>query len=297
MRFPIHLLVCTVCLLCAACISPVPRFPSSTLPFMGPNDFAGSYKPRPYDAVIGGQASYQGTVIFANLDRSLLQPVLPPGFRLANNVRGMSVHPVMLLYGHQLNTSWLILGQPIPIGNDYNELTLLIPFVQSNSGSRWHNFAVRMYLNDVWAIWLGNQFFAYAKEEGSFTELASQIKAYVSSILYLEATIQTIGSWQSSAQAQTSLPNYAAMQTILEMPVLGRRELGDPTPVCSYFEWHYDQALVASAQSSHRFAQPLRAGMEAWPALGWVSSVPGGAFALKDIEWRIDHPPPQACAY
>ena len=42
---------------------------------------------------------------------------------------------------------------------------------------------------------------------------------------------------------------------------------------------------------------PRRAGMEAWPALGWVSSVPGGAFALKDIEWRIDHPPPQACAY
>jgi hypothetical protein len=51
--------------------------PQSTLPFLGPQDFSGSYTPVCGTATTGGEATYHGTIVFTNLDRSLVQAILP----------------------------------------------------------------------------------------------------------------------------------------------------------------------------------------------------------------------------
>jgi hypothetical protein len=77
------------------------------------------------------------------------------------------------------------------------------------------------------------------------------------------------------------------------MPIVGRGPFGNM--ICSYFELNYQDALVAPADSHHAFLQPFKPGMESWVALGDLSSVPEGAIAIRDLNWRIKQPPPPAC--
>lgn len=264
-------------------------------PFMGPCDFDGTYEAMASPSISHGQSRYVGYVLFANLDRNIVAGVLPPELRLASKASAPStVHPVILLFGDQLDTSWALEGvQQLP-GNQYKELILLIPFVTALSGTKWHTFAARMYLNDDAAIWLGNEFYGYAKESGTFNEVIDGVTVSAPSIAYFQANWTVLGPWRTSDQARVALPNYIAIEEIFEMPVvgmIGTNFFGD-LPTCSYFEWIYDSAQVASVQSQFRFLEPFRAGMQPWVSLGPVSSVPDGAVAIRNVTWRLAWPAP-----
>jgi Acetoacetate decarboxylase (ADC) len=234
--------------------------------------------------------------VFTNLDRTLVQAVLPPQLKLAQNSAAPSLHPVIYLYGRPTNTSWIVAGTPILIGPNYQELMLLVPFVHESTGNRWHTYVVRMYLDDWNAIWIGNVFFGYAKKWGTSNELGTQVtESDEDGIPKFHADIQPMGSWQSSAQAQTSIPNYPAIQTILAMPVVGLHSSG--LLVCSYFEMNYTNATVASVQSTHEFLDPFVPQMAGWVGLGSVLSVANGAVAIRDLNWRIEQPPPPPCLF
>jgi hypothetical protein len=277
------------------CATSPPSLPLSTAPFLGPQDFSGTYTPRSYNATTGGEATYHGNIVFANLDRNLVQAVLPQGLRLAQNSATPGSHPLIYLYGHPTKTQWIINNTPIVIGPDYQELMLLVPFVQADTGIMWHNFVVRMYLDDWNAIWIGNFYFAYAKEWGTSQESGTEVSEFVAGSRYFHADIQTTGPWEPSTQAEGTIPNYKAIQTILGMPIVGRSQSG--SLVCSHFELNYDNAMVAPVQSTHEFLQPFKPGMEGWVALGPLSSVPNGAIAIRDLNWRIRQPPPPPCRF
>ncbi len=257
-RQPRQLTSLIVAVFTVACTTAPPLLPRSTAPFLGPQDFSGTYTPKCGTATAGGEATYHGNLVFTNLDRPLVQAVLPPELKLAPNSAAPGLHPVIYLYGRPTDTKWIVADTPILIGPNYQELMLLVPFVQESTGSMWHNYVVRMYLDDANAIWIGNLFFAYAKEWGT-------------------------------------MPNYQAIQTILAMPIVGRRSSGQL--VCSYFELNYANATVAPVQSSHEFLEPFVPGMSGWVGLGTVSSVVNGAVAVRDLNWRIKQPPARACRF
>lgn len=281
--------------LAAGCQALPPPLPTSTAPFIGPRDFSGTYTPRWIDATTGGEATYHGNIVFTNLARSIVQAALPAELKLAGNTLSPGMHPVIYLFGHPMNSRWIIAGTPILPGPNYQELMLLVPFVQSASGTKWHNYVVRMYLDDLTAIAIGNLFFAYAKEWGIAQESGTEVTESSAGTPYFHADIQTTGPWTTSAQAETALPNYKAIQTILDMPVVGRTPSGKL--ICSYFELSYDNVTVAAVQSRHEFLQPFRPGMGGWVALGTLVSVPNGAIAIRDLNWRIRQPPPPRCHY
>jgi hypothetical protein len=285
----------TLIAVCMAGCAPItPRMPPSTLPFMGPQVFNGTYLPRSSNAKTGGEATYSGYIVFTNLSRSLVDAVLPPDLQLATNSVNLDLHPVIFLFGHQRNTKWLIAGTPIPIGNDYKEMMVVIPFVQKQGGVNWHNYVLRMYLDDWAAISLGNLYFAYAKEWGTADEFGIAFTEFHYVTPYFSASMQE-GTWQTSAQAELALPNYKAIQAIFEMPMVGWDSwLGLK---CSYFEFHYGNAMVAALQSEHQFLRSFRANMGAWVALGSLSSVPDGAIAIEGLDWRINHPPAPTCRF
>lgn len=279
----------------AGCHALPPPLPTNTAPFIGPRDFSGTYTPRWSDATTGGEATYHGNIVFTNLARSIVQAALPAELKLANNTLSPGMHPVIYLFGHPMNSRWIIADTPILPGPNYQELMLLVPFVQSASGKRWHNYVVRMYLDDLTAIAIGNLFFAYAKEWGTAQESGTQVTEFSAGAAYFHADIQTTGPWRTSAQADTALPNFKAIKTILDMPVVGRTQEGNL--ICSYFELNFDGANVASVQSRHEFLQPFRSGMGGWVALGTLVSVPDGAIAIRDLNWRIRQPPPLPCRF
>lgn len=257
--------------------------------FLGPNDFDGSFEPQRADAKTGGQSTYHGKVVFTNIDQKIVANALPQGLRLAEKKISATpdLHPIVYLYGHQTKTKWVIRGKNIPVGQDYQELILLIPFVQLVDHENWHNYVVRMYLNDRAARDIGNKFFGYAKHDATFDETATEFTVLVDSRPTFHARIETLGPWQTSTDAERTLPHYRDIQTIFEMPALGMKKVKkNPRFVCSYFEWKYDAAEIAPVQSQH------------WLLLsGPLTSVPDGAIAIRNLEWRIKSPPLPPCEF
>ena len=283
-----------------ACLTTPPVYPLTSGSFLGPRDFTGSYAPRTHDAVAGGRATYRGTIVFTNLDRTLVESVLPPELKLAQNSASPGLHPVIFLYGHPENSSWFIASTPIIPGPNYQELMLLVPFVLEKTGTRWHTFVVRMYLDDATAIWIGNTFFGYAKEPGTSQESGSELTGIevterdAGGTAKFHAVTEATGPARPDAQA-TTIPNYGAIKTILAMPVVGKHAvLG---LVCSYFELNFATATVAPVSSLHEFLSPFVPPMAGWSSLGTLSSVPDGAVGVQNVDWRIEQPPAPPCQF
>ncbi len=261
----------TVAILVAGCVTP--KIPPSTLPFLGPKDFAGTYTPGASNTAQGGQATYSGYIVFTNIDRSTVAAALPSDLKLATNLSPTpDLHPIIFLYGHQRNTHWIIGGTTPQVGQDYTELTVLIPFVQNLDGTRWHNYVARMYLDDLGAIYVGNLFYAYAKEWGKSDESGTAFTECHDAQEYFGAAMQESGGWLPSAQAETALLNYQAIETIFEMPMVG---WNDYSFTCSYFDFNYDKALVQTLKSQHTFgAACRRASSQAVPVEIVTATVP-----------------------
>lgn len=294
-RVACTLALATVTACCQLPPAPVAQAPQEALPtasaappLLGPADFYGSFTPRAANARDGGQSTYEGALVVTMLERALVAAVLPAGLKLATPKLPATQHPVLHLIGHQRDPHYLVNGVllPVPLGVDYRELILLVPFVVADNGTLWHNFAVRMVLDNLPAVEIGNLHYAYAKEMASL-DLASATATVVQrDELLFEQTLSADGAWQSSTNAESGLPRYTDLQQIFAMPIVGY----DGRLVCSYFEWGYAQAEVAPATSLHRFARPFRAGMEGWVSSGMRSGAADGVVKLRRLQWRLKFP-------
>jgi hypothetical protein len=266
-------------------------------PFLGPKDFVGGYSPRSGDAQDGGQATYAGALVVTMLDRTLVEQVLPAGLRLATPIAGSTRHPVIYLMGTQAAPQVLTGGVPHPVPSmpPYREMILLVPFVVGVPGvDRWHNYAVRMYLDYPGPVVIGDVIYAYGKQLASFDQTGAlpdvNTQVYFPPYItrYFASDIRSTGPWRSAAVAAASLPRWPDLQEVFAMPVVGWDTLRF---VCSYWEWEYTNAEVAPVTSSHRFVESFRAGMANWVTLGPLANAPDGAVALRGLRWRLAWPP------
>jgi len=274
-------------------------------PFLPPDAFLGGpFIPKSGQTNTGGRATYRGYIVFTNLDRELVRQIVPPTLELAENRVSPGVHPIMYIYGFPEDTSWIIDGETYLEGTNYEETMLLVPFVHGPDGSLWHTHVVRMYLTNAVAIWIGNEYFAYAKRPGKFqsTDIdrttAFQMAAYDNNnTKKFRTEIAFTGGWRPSADAETSIPNYRAIQTMLAMPLVGQRSCCRAL-VCSYFEMDYTKTIVAPVTSFHEFVHPFVPEMStSWMNQGRLSSVVNGAVAVERLEWLIDEHPLNACYF
>jgi hypothetical protein len=277
-----------------------PTAPSG--PFLGPDDFLGGYSPRTRDARNGAQATYAGVLVVTMMDRALVEQVLPVGLRLATPKSVSTQHPVIYLAGIQGDPLLLVDGATQASGAaPYHELILLIPFVvREGRNDKWHNYAVRMYLDELGPVVIGDLAYGYGKELASFA-LTGALPSGNTKVfdllhtLYFTSDIASTAPWQSAASA-TAAPRWPDLQKIFEMPVLGAVVPG--FFVCSYFEWGYANTEVAPVSSTHQYLQPFRLGMgmENWVKLGPLTNALNGAVAMRGLRWRLslDLPP---CAF
>jgi hypothetical protein len=262
--------------------------------FLGPEDFEGSYEPREGDSEFGGEAKYQGRVVFLHLTRSTVAEVLPNALELAPNTSTElpEMHPVLLIFGHQTETRLVYPFWTPEVGEDYRELILIVPFVRKSGHQRWHNYVVRMYLEDFWATLLGNQHYGLKKIQANFAQTSTSFEVVLESISMFEFGATSSGARVDDDDAETTLLNYTQMKKIVGMPILGRLEdmIGKPF-ICSYFEWYLEDAEVRPIEGTAQFLQPFVTGMLSWQALGEIGSVADGAWELTGLRWRIGYPP------
>lgn len=270
---------------------------ASTTGFLGADDFKGEYLPVSHGHARGGKSTYHGRIVVTNVDRALVADLLPAGLQLAAAASApLAQHPLIVLMGHQTDTAWDLGGGQLPVGQDYRELIALVPFVQRVGSSRWHNFIVRMYLDDFAALKIGNLHYGYAKQLATFGETPARFSTARRGVAMHTAESTALGGWHGDQDAGTHIPNYPALKQIFDMPVLGRLDYGTRRFVCSYFAWQYDATTVRPIDVRHTIRAPFVNAMARWMRLGELRSVSGGAVEVRDIDWRVAFPP-HVCAF
>lgn len=286
-----------------AAAAPVACAPTGLL---RPTDFSGTWARKDIPAPTGAMSTFNGIIAFSNADSTIVAQALPANWTLAKQTTDTGCHPILILYGHQtmlrlFPAGFTMLFPTSTAPNQYTEMMVLVPFVQRlDGGTNMHTFVTRMYLNDTQATEYGNTFFGYAKKEGTFVDTPPTFIAFDGTFSMFKATSSNPGAWQNAATA--TLPGLAAIQEILEMPLVGMR--WDPVTAkfrdqCSFFEMDYDDqpARVRTINVAHEYLQPLSSGMTAWPTFGTLSSVPNGAIEIEAVDWRLRFPPTPHCVY
>ena len=298
-------LFCPVVALCVlavggCCLNTVVLLPETTsnADFIGPDDVSGHYHDAGSQPDIGGSTDYDGHIVFTSLARTVVDDVLPDDLQLMANTEQPSLHPVALIFGDQTNLTWTLPGGfQMTFPGGYNELILFIPFVQKDGTGPMHNYVVRMYLDWLDGVTGGNWFFGYRKELATFTEAAINLGSATVDTLKIQrlgadrfqAGMTGIGAWLNDAQAKAALPNYAAMQEIFRMPMLGTKlaPTGEAYYVCSYFLFDWQDTSIRPAKVDHAYTGEFTSGMTSWLAAGGLTGQPEGTFAVDDLGWEL----------
>ena len=264
--------------------------------FLGQDDFVGS--PLPADPVANGyRGTYNGLLVFNNVDKSLAAGLLPAGFELAPRQTSHlpDKHPVILLFGDQTDGISIAAGQlVIPPKNrvHYSEVILIVPFVRKTSWStsdRWHNYVVRMYLDNVLPI-TGGVFYGYNKANAIIhwagrNAVVRLPPAGPSGTPVMTGAFKWLGRSHSAAEAKNRLANFEDALGIMNTTVLGYRGL-----VCSHWHWDLDKARIHPAETSYTMQTEFRSDMRGWPALSPFESEANSAFVLRGVHWSLANP-------
>src|SRR5215470_2719046 len=182
-------------------------------PFLNKHAFFG---PSITVDTVGGsfaaEATFNGCIAFFNWPRKEVERLLPPDLELAvNRSATPDLHPVSLVFGDQTEGAWIVAGRRLPLGFNYQELTLAVPFVRHRQGRYLHTYVPRIYSSYWPVVWAGNVNYGLAKRmgtmgpEGPFFLLRSEDGA-----LLLHAAVEAQGDWITGSRCD--LPNFAAMQ-------------------------------------------------------------------------------------
>jgi hypothetical protein len=243
----------------------------------------GTYKPGPTGPPThGAHSTFDGELIFANLARDVVKEVLPDGLWLAQNTKEPALHPIALILAHHADCWWDLPGAPTPNNPlNYRELSLLIPFVQCGADDRWHNYVVRMYLDDDFAIWVGNTYYGYAKERAKLvrTDVGAQRKFEVfRPAICFTCDVTTV--------SHGSPAHYGAMRDIMRMPILGLMD--DGKIVRSYWRWGVAATTVRVTACAH-IIQKFVPKMAHWGQD--IRNVDEGAVRMEGLRWAMEWPP------
>lgn len=278
--------------------------------FLGPDDFEGDWVPAPSTPVVWGASTiFNGKIFVTNVDRRLVENILPVNWTLAEPVESSEpCHPVLILYGDQTDTSAIIGGIDIDIGGDddaYQEMMLLVPFAQRDFlGPLWHTAVIRMYLDDQVATDLGNKYYGYAKELATLTQSSSSIDVYHQGLIVFQAMTSSPGAWQDVSAA--TIGNLDDIQSILAMPLFGVRKssaaIGGEYDICSYFRMTYvpttgTEASVRTLTVQHDYMAPFVPTMVNWVSLPVLTNSMNGAIEIRNLSWRLVFPANAYCKY
>lgn len=230
------------------------------------------------------QARFSGCISVCNWPRADVEALLPMELELAASTSAAAeVHPVAFIFGEHTQGATIFGGITFPMGVQYYEFALAIPFVKHRRGRYLHTYIPRMYTGYFPALWHGNAYYGLAKEmatmwwQGPIFLITANTDA-----LLLHAAVEATGPW--SAGSTCELPNFQATRAIFALPIVGRKS--DGTYVCSYFGWDFGEAAVRPADACVSIDAPLIDGL----VPRRCHDVSSGTFEVRGMVWKLSWP-------
>ena len=194
--------------------------------------------------------------------REAAEAMLPAGLGLAaQNYTGRDRHPLVLILGQQSN----VRPRPLPLGADYLEFILAVPFVQ-HRGSAPHGpfcYCPRLYLDRRLPTVLGRLLYGYAKRRATIrmTESRYRIADLDDGELLLSADFR-------SASA-TVEPSRSSAALFFDLPVIAQAARGW---WYSFADFGLDRAVMQPVELALVIQRPF------------VSGLPVGEFRIAGVE-------------
>jgi len=245
--------------------------------FPGPVVDLAAARPR-----FAGQARFNGFVVLMDWERADVARLLPAELELAENTSGMPHrHPVVLLFGEQTEGAVIFAGLTVPMGPDYGEFAIAVPYVRHRHGRYLHVHVPRMYSSYFPATWSGNAYYGFAKAMASMAwEGPTFMMRSAAGDSLLHAEVEPAGSWSRAAR------ELSGLRALFSLPVVGRR--ADASLVSSYWDLDFQDALARPAHVRVSIDAPLVEGLASRRDIG----VSAGAFEVRGMLWRLTWPAP-----
>lgn len=234
-------------------------------------------------ATFVGQATFNGCIAVTAWPRREVAALLPQGLEPAPTESPADRHPVVFVFGEQTSGAVRVGGYPFPVGRDYREICVAVPFVRHVHGQYLHTFIPRMYATYLPAVWNGNAHYGFSKRMARISwEGALYLVTTATGALLLHTETDAV---KTSGSAPMPTP-FHAMRAMFALPVLGRK--ADGSYVTSYFEWDFDTAAVDAADVAVSIEDGFLDGL----GPRRCADVPGGSFAVRGMVWRLSWPSP-----
>ncbi len=233
-------------------------------------------------ATDAGQSRFDGCLAAIALPRAQVATLLPDEITLAANADDCGTHPLVVMFGEQIDCAMIVGGLLVPTRLRYWEWCLAIPYVVRRGGRYLHTFVPRMYSSWAPVVWDGNARFGYAKERADMGWDGDQFIATADDgSLRWHAGLQPDGAWGRAAP-----PGLDALREAMALPIAGRR--ADGSWIESYFRLGFGDALLRPTRAVLWFDTALIPGLA--PRICHAPA--GAAFAVRGMTWRITHPGP-----
>src|SRR5262249_17458646 len=111
-----------------------------------------------------GQSHFDGCLAAVSMPRAQVAALLPDALALAQCAEDGDTHPLVLMFGEQIDCAMVAGGLLIPTQLRYWEFCLAIPYVVRRGGRYLHTHVPRMYSSWAPVVWDGSARFGYAKQ-------------------------------------------------------------------------------------------------------------------------------------
>jgi hypothetical protein len=233
-----------------------------------------------------GEARFNGGLAAAHWPRAALQALLPDDIALAANVSTTpDLHPLIFIFGEQLEGTILFGGMSIPLGVRYTEFGLAIPYVVYRDEPSLHTYVPRMYSSFFPPVRDGNLHYGFGKAEATVAwhGRIATLSTPDGGLLW-HAAVEPTGPWCRTVHETP--PGLAALRAALALPILGRKQGG--RYVRSYFDLGFSEAQVRPLRCAISIDTALIEGLP----LQRCVAVPDGAFEVRGMVWHLSWPEP-----
>lgn len=219
------------------------------------------------------QATFEGVLALHWLPASLAARMLAPELRLAGP-GGTTRHPALLLFGRYTRGGPLWAGLPVPLGFSYQELLVVLPWLEAAGIPEPVSQPVLGYADHSIPAWFGNEHYGIPKQLGPCEwDGTTFVSAGVGAIAAATGPVCHGEILESRSLTQ--------LTEMITAPWMGRTRRGGLAR-CDH-AWDFSEAQVQAARVVAK-AAPETGLPSTWTA------EPDASFLLRDVRWRISYP-------
>lgn len=229
------------------------------------------------------RALFDGCISVCRWPRAAVVDLLPPELALASDEDGDGWHPLLVVFGRQRETAWTFGGLVAPVGEDYEELLLAVPFVRLRGTRELATYVPGMRSSDLSSTWVGAQLYGLGKEIACVEHRGPlSIWTAADGRLVFHALLGPAAD-DVAAQVDTGAA-LGTLRQVAALPVVGKRY--DGSFVGCYFDWDFREARARPVSCSMSFDEPLGAR----GPVGAARGVPGATLWVEGMIWRLSWP-------